>query len=96
MKICKLGTPLTRFFFFFSTDTSNSAVTGFGNQNLPSRNAPLNGTLSAEEQMARWFSSESANQSRSAMAQNMGMPAASLQNMMSVDEIERVQQSVRN
>lgn len=77
-------------------DASISLV-GFGNQNISSRNAPMNGTLSsAEEQMARWFSSDGVNQSRYVMAQSMGVPGASLQNMMSVEEIERVQQSVRN
>ncbi|XP_065206650.1 probable serine/threonine-protein kinase DDB_G0282963 isoform X2 [Planococcus citri] len=76
---------------------ANISLVGFGNQTLSSRNVPVNGTLSsAEEQMARWFSSDSVNQSRYVMAQSMGVPGASLQNMMSVEEIERVQQSVRN
>jgi len=57
------------------------------NQNTLMRNAFVNGTPSGEAALNRLFLSDVASQPRS---------SNSLQNMMSVEEIERVQQSVRN
>ena len=58
------------------------------NQSTTMRNAFVNGMPGGEGALNRLFSSDMVNQSRPTSNQ--------LQNMMSVEEIERVQQSVRN
>lgn len=63
-------------------------VSHVNNQNTSMRNAFVNGMPSGESTLNRLFSSDVVSQPR---------PANNpLQNMMSLEEIERVQQSVRN
>lgn len=61
---------------------------------MPARNPYVNGLLSSgDEQLNRLFSNGNVNQSFPMSNANSSL---SVQNIISVEEIERIQQSVRN
>lgn len=79
---------------YFTDGTTRS--TNFVSQSTPNRGSFSTGTISnGEDQLNRFFSLDNANQSR-LMNSGIGNSSVTLQNIMSVEEIERVQQSVRN
>lgn len=79
----------------FKTDGTTRS-TNFVSQSTPNRGSFSTGTISnGEDQLNRFFSLDNANQSR-LMNSGIGNSSVTLQNIISVEEIERVQQSVRN